>query len=106
MGLSTPPPGSPAAIAQGCTCPRMDNRNGRGAYTDRDTGKPMYWYASGCSVHDEKEGRESVCGMNEQEERSTAVKCSRCHGKGVVVAMASRYHVYCPVCNGRGWVEI
>ena len=46
-----PPPGSDAAIKAGCTCPVLDNHHGVGAYTDRDTGKPVYLYSSDCPVH-------------------------------------------------------
>jgi len=45
-----PNPGSPEAIAQGCRCPRMDNCNGRGAYTTAD-GTPIFYMTSICPLH-------------------------------------------------------
>lgn len=50
----TPNPGSDAAVAAGCTCPRMDNGRGRGAYGT--TG--LFWYSSGCPVHAKREAGE------------------------------------------------
>jgi len=47
---SLPNPGSPEAMAQGCTCPRMDNANGKGAGLDED-GTPLFWRTHGCPVH-------------------------------------------------------
>ena len=48
--MSTPPPGSPEAIARGCLCPRIDNRNGLGAFDD-DDGRPLYWTRDDCPLH-------------------------------------------------------
>lgn len=45
---SIPPPGSPEAIAIGCTCPTMDNGNGIGFM---GIGR-LYVYTQGCAVHD------------------------------------------------------
>lgn len=43
-----PNPGSPEAIALGCTCPVIDNGHGRGYY-----GQPnVFVYTVGCPVHD------------------------------------------------------
>jgi hypothetical protein len=47
---NNPTPGSDEAIAQGCTCPVLDNGRGRGAY--QIGGKWMHWIAFGCPVHD------------------------------------------------------
>lgn len=44
---TTPSPGSDAAVAMGCTCPRMDN--GYGKLGD-DIG--MYWITDNCPLHD------------------------------------------------------
>lgn len=42
-----PPPGSDAAIQQGCTCPIMDNAHGRGYM-----GVPgIYVYSGACPLH-------------------------------------------------------
>jgi len=54
---STPPPGSPEAVAAGCTCPVLDNAHGRGAIIRDSTGRaqpnePLYWITAGCPVHD------------------------------------------------------
>jgi hypothetical protein len=46
---SNPTPGSDDAIAQGCTCPVLDNGRGRGAY--QIDGKRQFWIAFGCPVH-------------------------------------------------------
>ena len=52
----TPPPGSPEATEQGCTCPVFDNRKGRGCgLTDKD-GKPLYYINEKCPLHGAKEG--------------------------------------------------
>ena len=42
-------PGSDEAVAQGCTCPVLDNGRGRGGY-DLGTG-PLFWIAFGCPLH-------------------------------------------------------
>ena len=45
------PPGSPAAVQDGCTCPQMDNHRGQGnGYVDSE-GAPMYWYDLACPLH-------------------------------------------------------
>ena len=43
----TPTPGSPKAVEQGCTCPVIDNRYGRGIRDDRDE----FWIACQCPLH-------------------------------------------------------
>ena len=47
---SRPNPGSPAAIDQGCSCPVMDNHNGRGIGPMKD-GTMMFWRSGDCPVH-------------------------------------------------------
>ena len=48
---ATPPPGSPEAVEQGCTCPVFDNCKGRGCgLTDKD-GKPLYYIHKRCPLH-------------------------------------------------------
>ena len=43
-----PNPGSPEAVAQGCTCPVLDNCNGKGS----EFGGPgTFWMHSGCPLH-------------------------------------------------------
>lgn len=42
-------PGSDEAVAQGCTCPVMDNGHGRGAY--QIDGVWQFWIAFGCPLH-------------------------------------------------------
>ncbi len=44
------PPGSPDALAAGCTCPVMDNSHGAGMYRD-EYGNPVYVVVEGCPVH-------------------------------------------------------
>ena len=51
----TPNPGSDAAIAIGCTCPRMDNGRGRGYMGVAG----LFVYSADCPVHDRKEAGES-----------------------------------------------
>ena len=41
------PPGSDEAVAAGCTCPRMDNEYGRGAYLDGKT----FYVNQYCPIH-------------------------------------------------------
>lgn len=44
-----PNPGSPEAVAQGCSCPVMDNAGGRGAYGG---GEPKtFWVHERCPIH-------------------------------------------------------
>ena len=45
---SNPTPGSDDAIAQGCTCPVLDNGRGRGYQID---GKRQFWIDWACPVH-------------------------------------------------------
>jgi hypothetical protein len=42
-----PNPGSEAALAQGCKCPVIDNRYGKGIRDDRDE----FWINNGCPLH-------------------------------------------------------
>lgn len=49
--IPRPNPGSPEAIGAGCTCPRMDNANGRGAPDGQ--GGSLFWIDSGCPIHTE-----------------------------------------------------
>lgn len=47
--VTTPAPGSPEAIAQGCTCPVLDNGHGRGYLGD---GERFGWVMSlDCPLH-------------------------------------------------------
>lgn len=44
-------PGSPEAVAAGCTCPRLDNHHGAGSgHKDKD-GSPLYWINERCPIH-------------------------------------------------------
>lgn len=49
--MTTPNPGSDAAVALGCTCPVLDNGRGRGAY--QIGGKWVFWITAGCPLHSE-----------------------------------------------------
>jgi hypothetical protein len=42
-----PSPGSPEAVARGCTCPVIDNGHGRGYHGQPD----VFVYAEGCPLH-------------------------------------------------------
>lgn len=44
----TPNPGSPEAVARGCTCPVIDNHHGRGVPASDG---PWFWHTVGCPVH-------------------------------------------------------
>ena len=58
-GSMTPPPGSPEAAEQGCTCPVFDNRKGRGCgLTDKD-GNPLYYINEKCPLHVAREGEQT-----------------------------------------------
>ncbi len=46
----TPVPGSDTALAQGCTCPVMDNAHGRG-WRQTSDGTPIFVMVEGCPVH-------------------------------------------------------
>ena len=43
-----PNPGSNAAIAQGCTCPVLDNKHGTGVLLN---GEHLFWMNEGCPIH-------------------------------------------------------
>jgi hypothetical protein len=52
----TPNPGSEAAVAIGCVCPRMDNHWGRGFPWPRTDGKdpeefPSFYVNASCPLH-------------------------------------------------------
>lgn len=46
-------PGSKEALAIGCKCPVLDNGYGKGVYGGLlfDDGKPKFWIASNCPIH-------------------------------------------------------
>jgi len=46
-----PPPGSREAVAQGCTCPVLDNGYGAGSGRYNEAGQPLYWICSLCPLH-------------------------------------------------------
>jgi len=46
-----PNPGSPAAKALGCKCPRMDNAYGAGCGRVGEDGKPLFWIHEACPLH-------------------------------------------------------
>lgn len=48
MTNKTPNPGSPEAVSQGCTCPRLDNGNGRGYLCDNGE---RFVIAGFCPLH-------------------------------------------------------
>ena len=56
MSGPNPPlnPGSPEAVRAGCTCPVMDNGQGRGAYRQND-GSPVFWFKFDCPIHGKAE---------------------------------------------------
>lgn len=50
MSDTRPNPGSDEAIAQGCTCPVLDNGHGRGCGREID-GRHVFWINSECPIH-------------------------------------------------------
>jgi hypothetical protein len=48
-------PGSPDAVAQGCTCSPTLNRHGKGTFH----GQPRFYYARKCPVHRMEEASET-----------------------------------------------
>jgi len=44
-----PNPGSPEAVARGCTCPVMDNCRGAGVMGDGE--RNGWWMVEGCPLH-------------------------------------------------------
>ena len=50
--MTTPNPGSDAAIKQGCTCPVYDNARGKGIMGDGE--KYGYWITAGCPLHGQR----------------------------------------------------
>ena len=51
--VKTPSPGSDEADKLGCTCPRMDNAYGRGAWGtwDKPEGEKVFFVNGNCPVH-------------------------------------------------------
>lgn len=47
----TPNPGSDEAVAQGCTCPVIDNARGSGCGRTNPDGSPMFWMSGACPLH-------------------------------------------------------
>jgi len=45
-------PGSPEAVAAGCTCAAIDNGHGRGSGFRDARGRPLFWITVGCPLHD------------------------------------------------------
>jgi len=50
--LKDNPPGSNKAIAEGCTCPRIDNHYGNGIVVD---GEKQFWVSGDCPLHGKRE---------------------------------------------------
>lgn len=51
MTQKVPNPGSKDAISQGCTCPVLDNRHGRGTGSFEPDGSPEFWFNLECPLH-------------------------------------------------------
>ena len=51
------PPGSEAAVKQGCICPRQDNAHGQGMVID---GEVAYWMSADCPLHGWSDWAEAV----------------------------------------------
>ena len=54
--MTTPNPGSDAAVALGCVCGRTDNHYGRGIPWPREDGRdptefPCFWVNQDCPLH-------------------------------------------------------
>jgi hypothetical protein len=51
--MNKPNPGSDEAIEQGCKCPVMDNRNGRGFPISSNEGELLiaFWMSRECPIH-------------------------------------------------------
>lgn len=47
---TVPNPGSPDAVARGCTCPVRDNRAGQGAGVVHPN-DVFFWVTEGCPLH-------------------------------------------------------
>lgn len=47
--MTKPNPGSDEAIEQGCSCPVLDNNNGKGL------GDGTFWFSGDCPVHVSKQ---------------------------------------------------
>lgn len=56
-GTKLPNPGSKEAIKRGCTCPTMDNNNGKGILPNQ------FWVSADCPLHSIK--RERIFVANE-----------------------------------------
>jgi hypothetical protein len=49
--LGIPPPGSPEARKQGCTCPVTENRSGAGLPVSDDRSREGFWVSEECPRH-------------------------------------------------------
>jgi hypothetical protein len=49
--ISWPPPGSEEAKKKGCTCPVLDNNNGRGVSDPKTGDGARYWISATCPIH-------------------------------------------------------
>lgn len=58
MSDTKPNPGSDEAIAQGCTCPVLDNGHGRGSGYTGEHGEPIFWQSALCPLHGEEKDDE------------------------------------------------
>lgn len=54
--MDNPAPGSPVAVEKGCTCPVMDNNNGKGFMINGEG--PMFWMQGDCPFHGYVEEKE------------------------------------------------
>lgn len=62
MTESAPNPGSPEAIALSCSCPVIDNGNGKGwmGGVKDENGDTVFVYTVGCKVHSPELPRRSL----------------------------------------------
>jgi hypothetical protein len=52
-------PGSPEAVAAGCTCPIGDNHNGAGIpMTVKGKQVISFWHSGDCPIHDKQEEKD------------------------------------------------
>lgn len=84
-----PAPGSPEAVAKGCTCPIADNHHGRGP---QGKGGP-YWINENCPLHSLSAKQRAVF------ESLGTQRCAKCRSINVVPSKDSYGVYYCLDCN-------
>ena len=77
MKKAIPNPGSDEALAQGCTCPVLDNNHGAGepGFLGIPLGGTSFWMTDGCPVHSSiKETKQCKSSTKKSKQRARSSK--------------------------------